>query len=191
MGDEIEKNLEARLNNVIEEATSTKLPLPAKIVGLDLFTKFQKLKGLLQPTTTTTATPPSTAVKLSQEKFYNLNNLLTEWHVQSKNVISTFKFASNLDRINLQDKDNGVALNRVQQREIQGSVDGNTNMGSSNDKISQQSTHESISLDSKIEAFRWSDRSVDETKVYGLDDKVKSLQTMMIMGSLLLVRKRE
>ncbi|THG03766.1 hypothetical protein TEA_003741 [Camellia sinensis var. sinensis] len=40
--------------------------------------------------------------------------------MQSKNVISTFKFASNLDRINLQDKDNGVASNRVQQRKIQG-----------------------------------------------------------------------
>ncbi|GMP85302.1 hypothetical protein CsSME_00038512 [Camellia sinensis var. sinensis] len=73
--------------------------------------------------------------------------------MQSKNVISTFKFASNLDRINLQDKDNGVASNRVQQRKIQGSVDRNTNMGSSNSEISQQSTYESISLDTKIEVF--------------------------------------
>ncbi|CAL5330629.1 unnamed protein product [Camellia sinensis] len=84
--------------------------------------------------------------KLSREKLYNLNNLLTEWHMQSHNVISILKFASNLDRINRQDKDkdNGVASNPVQQREIQGPVDGNTNMGSSNVEISQQSTHESI-----------------------------------------------
>ncbi|GMP72701.1 hypothetical protein CsSME_00030633 [Camellia sinensis var. sinensis] len=188
MGDEIEKNLEARLKDAIEEAASAKLPLSAKIVGLP--TKFQRLKESLQPTTTTTTPPPpSTAAKLSREKLYNLNNLLTEWHMQSKNAISIRKFSSNLGRINLQDKDkdkdkdNGVASNRVQQREIQVSVDGITNMGSSNVEISQQSTHESISLDSKTEAFRWSDRSVDETKVHGLDDKVKSLQRLLVSNN--------
>ncbi|GMP41282.1 hypothetical protein CsSME_00011440 [Camellia sinensis var. sinensis] len=51
MRDEIEKNLEARLNDTIEEAASAKLPLLAKIVGHS--TKFQKLKESLQPTTTT------------------------------------------------------------------------------------------------------------------------------------------
>ncbi|GMP72703.1 hypothetical protein CsSME_00030635 [Camellia sinensis var. sinensis] len=186
MGDEIEKNLEARLKDAIEEAASAKLPLSAKIVRLP--TKFQKLKESLQPpTTTTTPPPPSTATKLSREKLYNLNNLLTEWHMQSKNAISIRKFSSNLGRINLQDKDkdkgNGVASNRVQQREIQVPVDGITNMGSSNVEISPQSTHESISLDSETEAFRWSDRSVDETKVHGLDDKVKSLQRLLVSNN--------
>ncbi|KAF5952541.1 hypothetical protein HYC85_010485 [Camellia sinensis] len=106
--------------------------------------------------------------------------------MQSHNVISILKFASNLDRINRQDKDkdkdkdNGVASNRVQQREIQGPVDGNTNMGSSNVEISQKLTHELISQDTKTEVFRWSDRSVDETKVHGLDDKVKSLQRLLV-----------
>ncbi|KAL7211955.1 hypothetical protein ACSBR2_014753 [Camellia fascicularis] len=184
MGDEIEKNLEARLNDAIEEAASAKLPFSAKIFGLS--TKFQKLKESLQPTTTAPPPPPppppSTAAKLSREKLYNLNNLLTEWHLQSKNAISIRKFSSNLGRINLQDKDkgNGVASNRVQQREIQRSVDGIANMGSSNVEIPQQSTHGSTTLDSKTEAFRWSDRSVDETKVHGLDDKVKSLQRLLV-----------
>ncbi|GMP95899.1 hypothetical protein CsSME_00044770 [Camellia sinensis var. sinensis] len=72
MGDEIEKNLKAKLNDAIEEAASTKLPFPKKIAGLSLSTKFQKLKESLQPptttTTTTTTAPPSTAAKLSREK---------------------------------------------------------------------------------------------------------------------------
>ncbi|KAI8024800.1 Bifunctional nuclease 1 [Camellia lanceoleosa] len=92
------------------------------------------------------------------------------------------QFASNLDRVNLQDKDNGVASNQVQQWEIQGSVDGNTNMSSSNGEISQQSTYELISLDTKTESFRWSNRFVDETKVHGLHDKVQSLQRLLVSG---------
>lgn len=159
MGDEIiEKYLITKVNKDIEELEQAQEPLLAKLLS-NLPSTFKELKkSLEQPTTSTDSNP----TKFNREKLYNLSNILTEMQTQNKkktNGIESvlfYKFARSLDKIKgeLREKDN----NTIQ-------------------------TNEANSAESETEAFRLSTRSVDETKVHGLDDKAMSMQRLLIPSS--------
>ncbi|THG12748.1 hypothetical protein TEA_006429 [Camellia sinensis var. sinensis] len=152
MGDEIiEKYLITKVNEDIEELEQAQEPLLARLLS-NLPSTYKELKkSLEQPTTSTDSNP----TKFNRERLYNLSNILTEMQMQDKKKkthgiesVFFYKFAKSLDKIKgeLREKDNNL---------IQ--------------------TNEANSAESETEAFRLSTRSVDETKVHGLDNKAMSM----------------
>ncbi|GFS29487.1 P-loop containing nucleoside triphosphate hydrolases superfamily protein [Actinidia rufa] len=160
MSYEIENHLVSKLKEAIKEVEEGKEHLPAKLAHLS--SKFQHLKKSLEPSPSESSYLP----KLSRDKLYKLTNLFIEWQTQSKkntpysldSLYLVYKFATNLDEI-LQGGDGSAA---------------------SNGETTQPSHHQASSSGDELEGYRWSNRLVDETKVHGLDDKVMSLQRLLV-----------
>ncbi|KAL7213219.1 hypothetical protein ACSBR2_015844 [Camellia fascicularis] len=101
-----------------------------------------------------TTSTDSNPTKFNREKLYNLSNILTEMQMQNKKKTHGIESELRQDQGELREKDN----NTIQ-------------------------TNEANSAESETEAFRLSTRSVDETKVHGLDDKARSMQRLLIPSS--------
>ncbi|KAL6953286.1 hypothetical protein U1Q18_042927 [Sarracenia purpurea var. burkii] len=163
MADEIEKHLVTKLKQTIAEVkAAAEQHFPAKLAHLS--SKFDQVQKSLDDRSTSGA---SNLPKLSRPTLYTLTNLLSEWqiHFQTQtpysidSLIFIGKFATNLNKI---------------KSELR-SGDG-ASVATSNGETTQSSSG------GEIEGLRWSDRSVDETKVHGLDDRVMSLQRILVPG---------
>ncbi|KAA8519905.1 hypothetical protein F0562_014185 [Nyssa sinensis] len=161
MAGEVEQYLLDKIRDAIKEAESAEQHLLVKLVPLR--SQFLNLKNLLAPS------PPADGSKLSREKLYYLDNLLTEWLMLSKKQSSYSPQALNF-AINI-----NSSLKKINKELRLGDAN-----GAPNRTDIPQPTGEA-SAPKKLETYRWSTRSVDTSKVHGLDHEVMSLERLLVL----------
>lgn len=157
MAGDVERFLIHKLNQAIEDTKSTEHYLLAKLFRLDRY--FQRLRDLLNN--------PDNAATLDRTKpreiLFQLNNVISEWQLISKKsglegIVDARRLSMKLRKIK---KDLKV---------------GNGSSGSSANSSSNivQDPQESLDI------YRWSSRTVDPTRVHGLDDKVRFFERQLL-----------
>ncbi|KAH7857142.1 hypothetical protein Vadar_009513 [Vaccinium darrowii] len=167
--DDIEKYLVEKLKEVLDDLeTKADQHLPAKIARLS--SKFRNLKQIVEGQNRTT-------IDL-REKLYTLKNLLSDWQMHSKKNKHTYSwkslsyvlnFKKNLDKI-------------IEELQAQNTPPpGETGQTTPITGVTRQTTPPTGETEETDQGYRWSDRLVDEKKVYGIDDKALSLQKSLVL----------
>lgn len=162
MAGDVERFLIDKLNQAIEDTKSTEHYLLAKLFRLDRY--FRRLKDLLNN--------PNNAAALGKTKpreiLFQLNNVVSEWQLISKKsglegIVDAQRLSMKLRKIK---KDLKV---------------GNGSSGSSAKSISSNTVQDTQeSLPKNLDTYRWSSRTVDPSRVHGLDDKVRFFERQLL-----------
>ncbi|KAH7859039.1 hypothetical protein Vadar_030724 [Vaccinium darrowii] len=166
--DYIEKFLVEKLKEVLDDLeTKAHQHLPAKIAQLS--SKFRNLKEIVEGRNRTT-------IDL-REKLYTLKNLLSEWQMHLKKTKHTYSWKSLSFVLNFkQNLDQITEELRVQaQNTPPPEKTGQTT------RLTGETLQTTPPTGDTDQGYRWSDRLVDEKKVYGIDDKALSLQKSLVL----------
>ncbi|CAK9176783.1 unnamed protein product [Ilex paraguariensis] len=160
MGGEIEKYLLEKLDEALNDQSSNKQNLWAKM--FHLHSDFKELKDLLEKKEESTLTADE---QKRREKLYQLNNVLTEWQMISKKQGSCNPEA-------LHSYELGRRLKQIKADLEKKNVNGVSERGT---EVNGQPSLPKV-------PDRWSSRYVDPEKVHGLEDEAMTLERLLVRG---------
>ncbi|XP_059639375.1 probable disease resistance protein At5g45490 [Cornus florida] len=183
MGEEIEQDLITKINDALQEATSNDQFLLSKLAPLH--TQLSDLKVWLDKkdklsSASDAANEAGRQQQPPRDKLYQLNNVLTEWLTLTKKQ-RTYSPEALLLAINL-----NTTLKKIKKGLKGGEGSGTTADHHRNGSTATSTSPPAVvpitgdaSLPKKLEAYRWSSRSVDESKVHGFDHEKMSMERLL------------